>query len=104
MSRLDEIREREEKATRGPWRQCGADGPKCQCCQIWSTRADIPVALALRYTDEAYTGGEGCTLLKAQSNADFIAHAREDIPWLLAEIKRLELELNLAEEIHYEDR
>lgn len=25
----------------------------------------------------------------AKSNGDFIAHAREDIPWLIAEVKRL---------------
>lgn len=53
-------------------------------------------------SDEELESIIGCTLLQAghhrigegtelwDENADFIAHAREDVPWLLAEVERLQ--------------
>lgn len=57
-----------EKATKGPWRECGHDRGGCQCCKIWSEAADAPVAEtthgkwgddypSLRFVEG--TGGEG---------------------------------------------
>jgi hypothetical protein len=61
MSRIDEIRARSEKATKGPW-----------------GTFDNPII----------------PLLERSYNAGFIAHSRDDIPYLLTEIDRLTAELN----------
>lgn len=86
---LTEIRRRVEGATPGPWQKCGEHRGGCICRQVWSTRADCLVAVGIAAEDEDYTCGDGLTIEAAQANADFIAHAREDIPLLLAEIDRL---------------
>ncbi|MGY1579204.1 hypothetical protein [Streptomyces sp. MN13] len=85
-ARLAEITARVEAATPGPWRTDG-----------W----------------EIYQGGEGEApdLMKwigetcrvddydgSRNDADFIAHAREDVPALLAEVQRLKAELAGARE------
>lgn len=75
---LDEIKARAEAATQGPW-TFDAN------CTLSSERSEILHA--------------GETGFVASANAEFIAHAREDIPALLAEIERLqarERELLLA--------
>ena len=77
MDRLDEIRARCEAATPGPWGLTGSKkqlvdsrpdqqyGAESIICDVWSNIA---------------------------ANANFIAHSREDIPYLLAEIERLKSE------------
>jgi hypothetical protein len=108
MSRLGEIREREGKASPGPWKGCGKN--KCVCRQVWSEPADHPVAIiesgkwgddypsirlvgpSLNIHAEAYmeqiTYGEIGTET-AEANVAFIAHSRQDIPFLLGIIDRL---------------
>ena len=82
--RIDEIRARCEAATRGPWRtkhpRYGGDDIKIYDNNAWA-KGLTPFAVV--EDDGIY------------SNADFIAHAREDIPWLLAEVGRLK-EINKA--------
>ena len=72
MDRLEEIRQRTEAATDGPWERF--DTPDYAEIHVLGGKEAgfLPVALA----DEAY-------------NADFIAHSREDVPYLLSEVDRL---------------
>lgn len=65
MGRIEEIRERESKATRGPWRV--VDGRS-----FGVQSSDKNIASCFRRDNEV-----------------FIAHAREDIPFLLVEVERL---------------
>ena len=74
QERLDEIQEREAKATEGPW---GVDGP-AQCGPGDS--------LAVYHVED---GGTVAYVQPSWDDAEFIAHAREDIPALLAEVERL---------------
>ena len=77
--RLKEIRERERKATKGPWNDSGryinGDG------HVLFQHSDV-----------------GCTLPDERfeedgHNGDFVAHARTDIPWLLEQVESLQAEL-----------
>lgn len=74
---LDAIRERAEKATPGPWWLGGndVDGPD-------TGYGELRVATI-----------SNTARREQKANAEFIAHAREDIPRLLAEIERLQAEL-----------
>lgn len=69
MSRIDEIKEREIKATEGPW--------------IFNPR-DEEVAIANK--DKGIVFDPNCDM--KDEDLDFIAHTREDIPYLRAEIER----------------
>ena len=79
MDRLTEIRQRTEAATDGPWERF--DTPDYAEIHVSGGKEAgfSPVALA----DEAY-------------NADFIAHSREDILYLMSEIDRLKALLDKA--------
>lgn len=74
QERLDEIEAREAKATEGPW---GVDGP-AQCGPGDS--------LAVYHVED---GGTVAYVQPSWDDAEFIAHARTDIPALLAEVERL---------------
>lgn len=86
MTRLDEIKERCEKAPKGPWRP--------------------------QYEDECYwvdnlSGREIADFtqcLNPQNTYEFVAHSRTDIPWLLEQIairdKALELSCDLVDKMH----
>lgn len=76
---LQAIRERVEKATAGPW-QIGKQSPNGL-----NNVGTMDGLLTAQTTDE--------------SNASFIAHAREDIPKLLAEIERLRGRLEYAQAV-----
>lgn len=84
--RLQEIRERESKATAGPWvtddvARVGVGepyGPFLATCK--PSVHDWPVRQ------------------QEQDDAEFIAHAREDVPWLLSEMERLETARQEAQE------
>ncbi|GAA2237574.1 hypothetical protein GCM10010401_07200 [Rarobacter faecitabidus] len=77
VGRLDEIRAREQAATGGPW----------------AFHADSGAPLDADAVDAA-DGTEVCSYL-LPANAEFIAHAREDIPRLLAAVDAV-LELHKA--------
>ena len=82
-TRLNEIEARSNAATPGPWRAdkseqvqyrtvgAGFDGK--ECVQSWSG------------SDAHYANGS------RMGDAEFIAHAREDVPYLLDEVYRLNL-------------
>lgn len=84
-TRIEEIRERCEKATKGPWR-VDYDKRSYGCHQI------------------VYTNGDGHTMTicfmatpaeLTEDDARFMASGRADIPFLLAEIDRLKQALEL---------
>jgi len=93
MSRLDEIRAREAAATPGPWR--------------WDEYQHVLIAADQpnEWTGECVMNVWGYDFETSWRNkkldGEFIVNAREDIPFLLAEIERLELALTTATvEVH----
>lgn len=74
QGQLDTIRRRTEKATEGQW---GVEGP-AQCGPS-DTLVVYPVE----------DGGTLAYVQPSWEDAEFIAHAREDVPALLAEVERL---------------
>ena len=74
--RLDEIRARAEAATPGPWAAEREDDYE------W-------IVVGGTYEPDCRYVIADCGFDSPQSNATFIAHAREDIPYLLAEVERL---------------
>jgi hypothetical protein len=95
---LNAIRERAERATPGPWVVTCGDDEYC------STVGGILPETELRRVEAEHDGrgdfpentqwivvDPGCAPVHLASgdNEEFIAHAREDVPRLLAEIDRL---------------
>lgn len=82
MSTLDDIKARAEKATEGPWTYMGKDHE--------TTWIESPVEDVLIH-DERGTGHmrEDFSWIK-QPDAEFIAHARTDIPKLVAALEAVE--------------
>lgn len=80
MLDLDEIEERCEKATGGPW-YISDDGYHTDenYREIWGSANTLVCG-----NYDAEFGG-----MHKPEDADFIIHAREDIPALIAEIRRL---------------
>jgi DNA repair exonuclease SbcCD ATPase subunit len=77
QERLRSIAEREQQATKGPWKvdalQIGA---------LWNVGTDdIDVGLAAQLPNDPKSEGR-------TANAQFIAHAREDVPYLLSLVAR----------------
>lgn len=98
QQRLDEIRARCDKATRGPWiydKRVGCvavyHGEKACCIDETEGRRLFYADGFLEKEADGYTRWKtnpaDCT------NAAFIAHARQDIPALLAEVERLRAEV-----------
>lgn len=74
MSRIDEIRERVEKATPGPW----VSGLSGHANVVTYDGDDVrPVGA-----------------VPGAANARFVIHAREDVPYLLAEVEMLRTEMS----------
>lgn len=69
--KLREIRERVEKATQGPWEDEYEADPE-----------------GVAYDRFISTADERIGLIWEQENADFVAHAREDVPALLDHIEK----------------
>lgn len=78
--RLEEIEARAKAATPGPWTIFARS--KRAVRAIWLTRLN-------RDGDSVWTW-PGFVQTSFEHDADFIAHARQDIPDLLAEIERLQ--------------
>lgn len=83
-TRIDEIRARVEAATEGPWVLANS----CSWRRIL-TEEDRPVVVP---TVSRSDGHPDLSIPNA-ADGEFIAHAREDIPFLLARIEELELAL-----------
>lgn len=85
--RIEEIQARTEAATGGPW----VAGPTPGYLMAMQDEHGMGLPLTIRapevHTEEIATVWVYC--LPTEANAEFIAHAREDIPWLLAETARI---------------
>lgn len=88
--RLREIQERAEKATEGPWyaHHCGyhKEDPGSACGIATDPREDFE-GYADIVGDRAY---DECHHPMTEEDAQFVAHAREDIPFLLQLVKKLQ--------------
>lgn len=94
--RLAEIKKRESKATPGPWETEGHSGavavspvprhPEATKRRVACMVADCPEWPWNEWQGETFYPG-------ASYNASFIAHARTDVPDLVAEVERLRLAL-----------
>lgn len=91
--RLQEIRDRYEASTQGEWtpdtmghEEICIDGVPLEIIFEELPNRDIP--------RDVYGH-----LLEPHPDLEFIAHAHQDVPWLLDEIERLESELEVAN--HY---
>jgi hypothetical protein len=93
-TRLAEMRERADAAHPGPWRRSDDEGS----LERYVLSEDDLFAVSFGYRGN-----------NTQAEADFVAHAREDVPALLAEVERLKTELakyvgqepTVAEEMAY---
>ena len=82
------IEAREKAATAGPWAAKWQNYGKDKAYKIQSPCEDLAIVT--------------CTLLlpEQQANAEFLAHAREDIPYLLGQLKGREEKLAALEKWH----
>ena len=114
MSRLEEIEERMRKATEGPWELRDKPGTgkqifaKVDCGYDKNGKRLLPIYdVSIRPSMTVGEDGFAYVVLSYESwyqfpsenfkekqlaNADFIAHSREDIEWLLGEVERLQKE------------
>ena len=97
MIDLDAIEARCAAATPGPWRQCGADRKGCACGMVWSEPADFVVAQGEKGERAGGFCGFDVDDETISTNMRFVAHARSDVPALLAEVRRLTARLALAQ-------
>jgi hypothetical protein len=85
MTRLEEIRKRCDEASEGPWK--AHPGGPVGGRDEWRFIGPV-IGHGWIDNDSVYCEPE---------DAEFIAHSREDIPYLLAIVKNLRTELRLAE-------
>ena len=91
---LAAIRARAEAATEGPWEN---DYPEVG--QHWSRPEPWAKVVSTDVACMAYCYGGSAQGIENEADAEFIAHAREDIPALLAEIDRLNATIQRVREI-----
>lgn len=86
---LEAIKNREILATQGPWKIVKSEETGVQIGTTWEhgqLEDCVPVVTTAH-------GVSGTTIYINDNNAEFIAHARQDVPALIAEIERLQNEL-----------
>lgn len=77
--RIAEIRAREEAATQGPWEWS---------CHPWGWQMRAPDLHCRICTEEFYPESLPETVARQGSDAEFISHARDDVPYLLDRCER----------------
>ena len=93
---LQAIKERAEYATDGPWKVVKSEESGVQIGTTWEhgqLKVGVPVVTTAH-------GVGGTTIYINQNNAEFIAHAREDVPALIAEVEWLREAIDRKNEIH----
>ena len=93
---LAAIEAREERATEGPWTSVAtwlATGDRAPLVSGPVINMDDPVRIA--DCDTTWRSRDDC-----MANAEFIAHARADIPALVAEVRRLRAQLRKGPIVH----
>ena len=88
MNRLDEIEARANAATEGPWR-------KFQTAQTATTYVVGPRGFL--------AGGLIIGETYERDNAEFIAHARTDVPWLIEQVRKRDAALRAVMDLHAPD-
>ena len=83
---LDEIEARAQSATKGPWWKTEYDSEPN--IEVWAGPDASPTAMVCEVSTEV-EGREEYSIHDQELDATFIAHARTDVPLLVAEIKRL---------------
>ena len=83
--RLQEIKERAEKATPGPWKVYQDAISTSIGTEFIHPQLNGPMPVI---TDAYHVGG-AINIYIDDADAEFIAHARQDVPALIAEIERL---------------
>lgn len=80
---INEIEARANAASDAPWKTCGASDGKCSCGNVFGDNgaAYLCSMTTVNEADPAYTDGQRI------KNATFIAHARTDIPKLIAALR-----------------
>lgn len=87
---LEVIKERVERATEGSWEVMKSDDKGVQIGTTWAhpqLKAAVPVVTTAKSL-------KGVTTYIKDDDAEFIAHARQDVPALIAEVERLREENN----------
>ena len=107
MSTLDlkPIKERLAEATPGPWESQGFDNyPGDEGTPIIGTSGIGLVAYALRHNVHSSNNSvDWYDEEQCDKDAEFIAHAPEDIRALLAEVKRLQAQIDAVKALHCQD-
>ena len=104
--RIKEIEERVKAATEGPWIDVTLDKASCGGWRMCGDKAIQKAPSGALIQSKMHTSSEA--VIQASNYDDspwmlpedrtFIAHAREDIPWLIERVKELEKALRLARE------
>ena len=102
MSAADWLAERrriEQAATKGPWENDGGGeiNQHFSLPEPWATVVSTDVACM------AYCYGGSAAGVERDEDAEFIAHARDDVPALLAEVRRLRAMEQRVRELHHRD-
>lgn len=89
MNRLEEIEAREKAATPGRWESPYTPGLRWNDPMVCGYDSRAPEREAPYYC----TGPNTPTLAQAEADSDFIAHARDDVPWLVAQVRERDAEI-----------
>jgi hypothetical protein len=84
---LDEIEQRANAAMPGPWGRMGSPGKPVVPTQ-GSMEAAPGLTIGSIGNTEPIARFSGY-LMPLEANVEFCIHAREDVPWLIGEVKRL---------------
>ena len=82
---LDTIEQRANAATEGPWEYDGGG----EITQHFSLPEPWAMVVSTDVACMAYCYGGSAAGVERDEDAEFIAHARDDVPALLAEVRRL---------------
>lgn len=96
MNRLDGIEARANAATEGPWEWEGEAKAEWEIganSLVPSRRPDDPVLYGYGYDASGIE-------VKTPADAEFIAHARTDVPWLLEQVDRRDKALEKVLRLH----
>ena len=88
-TRIDEIKARCDNATPGAWEYGGID---------FIFHANNPIASIRGWSYLPSMVGAEKAVVQMDNNAEFIAHARDDIPYLLSELERVTAERDALKE------
>lgn len=95
--RLSEIEDRHVPVAEGHWHPLH-ETFDCECGQIWHTEADKAIFGALMDDPEGQWPEEFIS-----AAARFAAHAQQDVPWLLQQLRQCRAALDMIHAITWQD-